>query len=259
MLSIPSPPTVVGAFLPPIILGATKKRALSTIPADKAEDKTSPPPSSKRLLIPISPNFFISSLRSTLPPLSPAMRTSAPAFSSSFIFPIVAYFVVTIIVFGLPERILASRGTLAWLSRTILSGFSLSFPSFILSSGLSLTTVLIPTRTASTSERSLRTYLLAFVPVIHLDSPLRVAIFPSRLIAIFAMTNGSLILINLMKTSFICRALSSRMPVFTFIPADLRWRTPSPEFNGFGSFIAIITSFIPAFIILSVQGGVLPQ
>ena len=56
--------------------------------------------------------------------------------------------------------------------------------------GSSASTVFTPTRIASAPARSLIPSARASSPVIHLDSPDAVAIFPSSVIAAFTVTNG---------------------------------------------------------------------
>ena len=91
----------------------------------------------------------------------------------------------------------ASNGVRAIESKIIRRSRFLSFcllPSALcllnVSDGLSLKTVFTPTRTASAPCRNFIPQARAFSPVIHLDSPPAVAIFPSSVIAAFTVTNG---------------------------------------------------------------------
>ena len=55
----------------------------------------------------------------------------------------------------------------------------------------------MPAMMASDAALSSWTYPLASTPVIHLESPVRVAIFPSRLMANFAVIRGAPVVMNL--------------------------------------------------------------
>ena len=88
----------------------------------------------------------------------------------------------------------AVNGVRARESKTIRRiGFAILHPpSSILAvkDGSSTSTVFTPTRIASLADRNFIPYPRAFSPVIHFDSPLAVAIFPSSVIAAFTVTNG---------------------------------------------------------------------
>ena len=92
------------------------------------------------------------------------------------------------------------------------------------------------------------------------ESPVRVAILPSRLTAAFMLTNGKPVVIYLKNTSFNRRASSAKTPVVTsdpcFPPVPL---SPAPLTLGFRSVTATTTRVIPAAIKWLVQGGFRPK
>ena len=144
------------------------------------------------------------------------------------------------------------------LSTMIRSGF---FPPGRreVNCGSSMITVWTPTMMPVRALRSWCTRSLAAGPVIHCDSPVRVAIFPSRDIAAFMTTKGSFFTMYFMNISFKRLLSSARMPVTTSMPAACSFLTPRPETNGFGSKAAMTTRPIFFSMILSEQGGVLPK
>jgi len=77
-------------------------------------------------------------------------------------------------------------GTLRCVSRITRQNLSLGFEGK--SSGSSWITVFIPTKIASILSLNFFPSFRDFSPVIHFDSPLNVAIFPSRLAAALITT-----------------------------------------------------------------------
>ena len=80
----------------------------------------------------------------------------------------------------------------------------------------------IPTMTASTSSLRWWTYSLDFSFVTHRESPLEVAVHPSRVMAVFAATKGRPVVTNLTNASLRRQHSSSRVPVMTSIPFPAR-------------------------------------
>ena len=117
---------------------------------------------------------------------------------------------------------------------------------------------MIPTRIASAPVRNLIPLALAFSPVIHLDSPAPVAIFPSSDIAALTVTNGRWRTIQWWNASFNPAASAASKPVLTARPARSKISNPRPQWAGFGSRAAATTRRMPAPMIASVQGGVRP-
>ena len=81
--------------------------------------------------------------------------------------------------------------------------------------------------------------------LIHLESPLRVAIFPSRLRAAFRVTKGKPVVTHFKYTSFKARHSLSRSPPDTSIPRDRRYGPPPPSTRGLGSSIPKTTFLTP--------------
>ena len=109
----------------------------------------------------------------------------------------------------------------------------------------------------SNSLRILYTSALASSEVIHFESPVFVAIFPSIVVAVFKTTYGSFLVIFFIKTLFKNLASSSRIPTVTSMPFSFNFEIPSTF--GLTSFMPITTRFSLRSIIKSTQGGVLPK
>jgi len=77
--------------------------------------------------------------------------------------------------------------------------------------------------------------------------------------AVLRVQNGMPVVINFIKISFSFFASFSITPVITSIPWAFKIPIPLPATRGFGSFIAMITFFMPFLIIALAQGGVLPK
>ena len=111
-----------------------------------------------------------------------------------------------------------SRNTLAsgelerFVSRmTRMASFPLPWLSRVVKLGSSACTVLIPTKMASTACRSWWTTPRDCSLVTHLESPVRVAIRPSRVAAHFRMTKGRLVRMYFINISFSLLAFSSQI------------------------------------------------
>ncbi len=96
-------------------------------------------------------------------------------------------------------------------------------------------------------------------PDTHRDSPVAVAIFPSRLIANFAVTNGSPVRMRWRNPSIVSAASSARSPTVTSTPAARSSAAPAPFTMSFGSMTAECTSAMPASSSARVHGGVRPK
>jgi hypothetical protein len=114
----------------------------------------------------------------------------------------------------------------------------------------------MPTITASTWSRSSWTSRRERSLVIQRDSPVTVAIFPSKLAATLSKTNGRLVTMYFINTSFSAVACSSRTASVTSMPAWQSSATPLPRTSGLGSRVAVTTRPMPAEIMVFVQGGV---
>ncbi len=94
--------------------------------------------------------------------------------------------------------------------------------------------------------------------MIHFESPVEVAIFPSRLAAAFTVTHGRPVRIALKNGRFSASACSRSTPVITSTPPRRSRATPLPSTSGFGSADAQITRRTPASRIATEHGGVFP-
>ncbi len=98
-------------------------------------------------------------------------------------------------------------------------------------------------------------------PLIHLESPVRVATLPSRVMADLNSTHGRPTRACLRKAWLSSRALAASSPSAMTISTPSSRRIPSPRPDAFsvGSSDATTTRLMPAARIASVQGGVLPS
>ena len=153
---MPSPPSVPGAFAPPISFGEINQSTLSTTPAAIAAAFTSPPPSIKTLVISRVPSLSMSALKQTRPCFAGTTMTSAPAFFKAAMFSAGACGVTAMMRPAVLSALktFASVGVRARESRTMRVA-SLPFRCVrrVVNSGLSRRTVPMPTRIASTSSR----------------------------------------------------------------------------------------------------------
>jgi len=186
-------------------------------------------------------------------PISPSLRKLCTIGVS----PVVERkFVIIIVLFSFPSvNIFASDGIFLLPSNTTLK----PVPSGRSKDGLSAITVPLPTITASHLFLNTSfTYFLDSSQVIHFDTPQWSAIPPSNDCAIFKVKYGKPVLTCLKNGANISRASVSQTPHTTSIPASRKILTPAPRCFGFSSSHAITTRPIPAAIIASVHGGVLP-
>ena len=140
-----------------------------------------------------------------------------------------------------------------------------------LSMGSSASTVPMPQSMAVWLRLTRCTCSRAFSPVIHLLSPVIVAILPSSVIAHLAVTHGIPVVIYLRNTRFWvfnCLMRVAMISPHTVLAACSRtstsmpaWRncsTPLPETRGLGSRSPTTTRLMPFSMIASVHGGCCP-
>ena len=129
------------------------------------------------------------------------------------------------------------------------------------SCGSSASAVPMPTTIASTDARQRWARSRLSSPLIHFESPVRVATLPSRVIADLNSTHGRPTRACLRKAWLSSRALAASSPSAstTSTPSSRRIPSPRPEAFSVGSSEATTTRPIPACRIASVQGGVLPS
>ncbi|MNI41190.1 hypothetical protein D3C73_954360 [compost metagenome] len=217
-----------------------------------------PPPSSRIEPISSPPRLVIAALRSTRGP-APLTTICTPASSSAARFTGSADSVVTTMVGAWPSRTTAeSSGIRSAESITIRTGFSPGTSILVVKEGLSAITVLTPTIIPWWRCRSVCTISRACPLDIHLLSPVRVASFPSSVLALFSVTKGCLVRIYLMNFSFSRRARLRSSPTSTSIPCSRSMVMPRPATWGLGSSQATTTRATPSSISLWLQGGVLP-
>ena len=242
--------------------GATKAITLSTSLLSKKEASTVPPPSTSRLVISRSPRRSSRAARSTQPRSSGGRtHTSTPWASNAarWVEGMAGVVATTVLPGRAGSKTRAVSGARPRESRITRRGcFTSGLSRRVVRRGSSARMVLTPTQMASLMSRSSCTRRRAASPVIQRDWPVWVAIFPSRLIANFAVTKGRPVVIYLMKTSLSCRASDSCSPTKVRIPAASSAARPFPWTRGLGSSIAICTSATPARMSASVQGGVRP-
>ena len=94
--------------------------------------------------------------------------------------------------------------------------------------------------------------------VIHWDWPVKVAILPSSDIALLIVTKGLPVCIYVKKCSFSSAHSSLHTGQTTSMPASRSKSMPFPDTSGLGSVLPTTTLAMPASIIRSAQGGVLP-
>ena len=128
------------------------------------------------------------------------------------------------------------------------------------SCGSSASAVPIPTATASTCERQRWARRRLPSLEIHWESPVRVATFPSSVMADLNRTQGRPVRACLRKAWLTSRAAPARAPsaIVTSTPSSRRIPSPRPLAFSVGSSEATTTRLMPAATIASVQGGVSP-
>src|SRR5699024_6049975 len=153
---------------------------------------------------------------------------------------------------------LLEMGVLKFVANISRIGCLLHSVSRTVNSGLSLITVLTPTKIASCKQRSLCTSILYSCDVIHLLSLIYVAIFPSNEVACFNVIYGRLRIMLVKKCLFISCASYFNNPVVTSTFALLSFSIPFPATRSFGSSVAICTFFKSLSIIASAHDPVFP-
>ena len=127
-------------------------------------------------------------------------------------------------------------------SNTKRTGHSAGAPSVrAVRLGLSAMTVPAPTAIAGKSRRHRWTSARATSPVIHLDSPPRVAILPSSVAASLPASRGPRLVIQWLKIRLKSRHSASRTPVVTATPAWRSTSKPLPACAGLGSAVPATT------------------
>ena len=129
------------------------------------------------------------------------------------------------------------------------------------SRGSSASAVPMPTTTASTDARHRWASSRLASPLIHCESPVRVATLPSSVIADLNSTHGRPTRACLRNAWFSSRALVASSPSAstTSTPSSRRIPRPRPAAFSVGSSEPTTTRLIPACTIASVHGGVLPS
>ncbi len=199
----------------------------------------------------------INSVKSTRPPSPGRRSTSTFALRSCWRRPPSSAAVATS-TGPVPASILACGEIRKRLSTTTRSGWRASVISRTSSRGSSLCTVSMPTMIAELRARHLCTSARAAAPVIHLLSPLAMAVRPSRLAASLARTNGRPRRMRLMNPGLSASAWCCNRPTSTPMPAALSAAIPLPPTFGLGSSMATTARPIRAWIRASLQGGVRP-
>ena len=146
---MPSPSNTPGAPFPPISFGAIKHMNLSTTPEDSALALTFPPPSTKTLAMPRSPNNCISDLKQTCPFFLGITTTSAPALFKVAMFFLEALGVTAIMTSASLSELmtLASVDVRPCESNIIrVASFPCLSVNLVVNDGSSLITVPIPTK-----------------------------------------------------------------------------------------------------------------
>ncbi len=196
MRSTPSPSRGSRAVRPPSRIGARNRRISSTSPASRNAPARCGPPSSSTEAIPLAPSWS-SAERTRAGSFSPvATSTSAPAASSASVSERAAAR-DTHTVSGTCRRRATSweeigrRASESNTTRRGWRGSSAGIPSGrAVSWGSSARAVPIPTTTASTDARQVWASRRLSSPLIHCESPARVATLPSRVIADLNSTHG---------------------------------------------------------------------
>ena len=145
----------------------------------------------------------------------------------------------------------------AWESTTIRAGVRFFSPRAV-SNGSSASAVPNPTMIPSTRPRMDCTISRECGLVIHWLSPCMVAIFPSMVIAHFAIIHGRPLVTRLWNGAIKLPAASASTPTSTWIPASVSFAIPRPETSGLGSTQPITTRATLASISASAQGPVFP-
>ena len=119
-----------------------------------------------------------------------------------------------------------------------------------------MTSVFVPTATASHRPRSAWTAAVAAALVIRTGLPCRPATLPSALTAHFSVTYGRSCTTRATNGAIICRHSASSTPVVTSTPAARSIATPRPFTGGLGSSVPTTTRATFAAISRGAHGGV---
>ena len=260
MRSGSGPPNAGRLPRPPRRRGARKSATWSRNRAARNEPRTSPPPSTMRLVTPRDARASREAGTDTRPPSSWTATTSTPARSRSRRRDgLGAQHRARTGVRGAAERASRERGG----SRSVESRTTRRKGRRVRgdgsSSGSSASAVPIPTRTASWRRLSQRAWRRWGALVIHFERPAAVAMRPSRVEAAFSSTNGRPRRAQERNRSFRRAASAARRPVSTATPARRRSARPRPATSGWGSRIAATTRAIPESRTSGAQGGVRPS
>src|SRR3990172_3217428 len=203
----------------PRTMGERNTRTLSASRSLRIDAESLAPPSTRRLVIPALPSSLNTPFRLTPLAVSLMIFTVAPRERASSTFSLFAFLVVKTKtpsppsppspppppLSPTPAKTFAVKGVSKERSTTTLAGFLRPLTRRTESSGSSVLTVELPTITASIMERSLCTYLLDSIPVIHRERPEAVAILPSSVDAIFNITKGLCVVMYFAYHSIISR------------------------------------------------------
>ena len=150
------------------------------------------PPSTSRVRTPRAAISRNAAPTSRPPGPGATVRIRAPAASSAVRRSIGAALDARRTVSVSAERILAVGGVRSWVSSAMRMGEAPDTRRTV-SWGSSLSTVPTPTRTASQAARSAWESSRSRAPLIHLESPVAVAIRPSTVCAYFSTTHGPVV------------------------------------------------------------------
>ena len=209
--------------------------------------------------MPSAPRRASMSGRSTRPSRAAHGRSSTPQARSRSSRPAGAASVCATMVRISPalRAIRLSGASAAALSGRMRTG-SLYPAARQFSIGSSSRTVPAPTQMPLRCPRSRCTNSRAGADVTQRASPSAVAIFPSRVIATFRLTQGRLCVMYFRKMRFCSRISASSRPASTATPPARSSAIPRPLTSGLGSVAPTTTRVIPAARIASVHGGCLP-
>src|SRR5664280_1145169 len=260
--SAPSPASGERASAPPTRSGATYAVTRSTRPAFRNDAAVTPPPSTSTERTSRAWSAPRRAPRSTPPPAAGLEKTCTPRSRNGARRGSRAGTAVTSQTSPpAAENTRAVAGTRRAPSRTSrrCGVMAEERARRRVRSGSSARTVPAPTRMASHSSRRRRASFRAASPVIHFDSPVRVAMRPSSDAAHLTWTKGRRSRMDFRNASFSVSASSASAPTSTSTPRSLRRRMPRPAVRGSGSSVEHTTRDTPAAMSASEQGGVRPK
>ena len=226
--SIPMPITWEVEFSPPIIFGDIKAMTLSIDFWSNIVPNSVPPDSTKTPEIPL---LYMLENKSGM--LIRELCFGISQISTFGIFEKCELLLLDVAIIVVPGcfRIIEFKGVLKFVSKMILNGWwELGLPDLFraVNFGSSLITVFTPTIIASESALSWCTNLLDFSPDIHFESPVFVAILPSKLIANFAVMNGDFFVTNFKYPSRFVVAFWDNSPSSVSTPSSCSFFNPCP-------------------------------